>query len=85
MLQINDKKNIIIITAGIILILVVIVLFMLQGSDKKNIILPNEKGLESGQIRLMTDKEKEARGLDKNQVLQVINDKEGHFIYKVVK
>jgi competence protein ComGC len=83
MIQLKDKKIIIVI--GVILFLVLISLFLLLRIDnKENKIYSSQSGQDE-QVRLMTNEEKEARGLDKNQVLQVVNDKGGHFIYKVVK
>jgi hypothetical protein len=83
MIQLKDKKIIIVI--GVILFLVLISLFsLLRIDNKENKIYSSQSGQDE-QVRLMTNEEKEARGLDKNQVLQIVNDKGGHFIYKVVK
>ncbi len=81
--MINLKNKKIIILAAIVFILLMVTLwFLLKSKESYKI---NQKINGDMPTRAMTDDEKVNVGMDKKQQAEVVNDKEGFFIYNVVK
>lgn len=81
--MINLKNKKIILLAVIVFILLIVTgLFLLKNKETSKNYKKTNSDLPA---RSMTNDEKVNVGLDKKQQAEVVNDKEGFFIYNVVK
>ncbi|MFZ2310112.1 MAG: hypothetical protein WAW11_01045 [Patescibacteria group bacterium] len=82
MIQVQNKR-IIILSAALLLLVVVIFIFLKFRPTNEVQKVENVEPVK--QTRIMTDSEKEMVGISKDQKAEVINDETGFFIYNVVE
>lgn len=82
MIQVQNKRIIILSVILLVLVAVIFIFLKFRQTDE----VQKVENVESvKQTRMMTDAEKEMVGIDKNQKAEVINDDTGFFIYNVVE
>lgn len=84
MIQLKNKKIIAVISIALLIILAAAwFLFLRKNLSNKNYL--NYRNNINTPGRLLTEEEKEMVGISEDQQAELVNKKEGLFIYKVVK
>ena len=89
MIQLDNKKKIII-GIRIIVIVIAIIFVVLNKKNKAGVQTPNtvpsNTEIQKMPIRIMTDEEKTDKvGISPNQNAEVLNDQNGLYIYRITK
>lgn len=87
MIQLNRKEKIIILVIVVLLLLgLFFLLFIRNDQTKSNIKIVDNNQTNTLPIRIMTESEKTDKvGIDPSQEAEVVNDKNGLYVYKIKK
>lgn len=89
MIQLSSRKKIILLSLIILIVVVFIILFVVKNNKSKNSLPPENiatpEVTETLPTRDMTEAEKIEVGISPTQAAEVVNEKNGLFIYRIKK
>ena len=88
MIQLDNRKKIIIISVSILVIIIAIIILLVIKNKSNSIIgnILNNNQVKTRQPRIMTKDEKiNSAGIDPTQAAEVVNDQDSNYIYRLKK